>query len=339
MPDIEKTTDIAALTVQLLSAYLSNNTVASEDLSGLIRSTKAALTDETVVEPVAEDTSAYTPAVSVRKSQASSEHLLSLIDGKPYKTLKRHLASHGLTPEAYRNRYNLPASYPMVAPDFSAKRRAIAEKIGLGNRQQAVTSDSASALENTKVSSKGRGSRKSSSKDAASTRSHGKENAAVTPPVETVVSTDTPKARRAMGKSGTTRASELSVPAEAVAEQATAAALLKGARVKKTKESAATTAAKSKRRSAGFATTGGVVVEPAPAVTEGAPAKPAPKRRGKLGLFGKGVASQKGAIPEATGTDDAQESKGDTLAGGKPRGAGKPKRMARTPKGTPSDAA
>lgn len=74
----------------------------------------------------------FVPAVSVRKSLASKDHILSLIDGKPYKTLRRHLARHGLTPEEYRSRYNLKADYPMVAENGSARRSEMAKKIGLG---------------------------------------------------------------------------------------------------------------------------------------------------------------------------------------------------------------
>lgn len=134
MSEIEKPSDVAALAVQLLSAYLSNNSVPSEDLAALIRSTKAALTEDAPV-PAEPETTSHTPAVSVRKSLASPDHIISLIDGKAYKVLKRHLATHGLTPDSYRERYNLPASYPMVAPTFAAHRRAIAEKIGLGSRK------------------------------------------------------------------------------------------------------------------------------------------------------------------------------------------------------------
>jgi len=133
MPDVEPTNDVAALTVQLLSVYLANNSVASEELAGLIRSTKEALAEQgqnPQIEP-----EAGTPAVSVRKSLASPDHILSLIDGKPYKTLKRHLISHGLTPDAYRSRYGLPASYPMVAPTYAEHRRAVAQKTGLGVRK------------------------------------------------------------------------------------------------------------------------------------------------------------------------------------------------------------
>ncbi|MDQ1159569.1 putative transcriptional regulator [Sphingomonas sp. SORGH_AS 950] len=80
------------------------------------------------------DTIEYTPAVSVRKSLASRDHIVSMIDGKPYKTLRRHLATHGLTPEQYRERYNLKADYPMVAESYSESRRAMAKKIGLGRK-------------------------------------------------------------------------------------------------------------------------------------------------------------------------------------------------------------
>jgi predicted transcriptional regulator len=72
--------------------------------------------------------------VTVRKSLASKDHILSLIDGKPYKTLRRHLSGHGLTPEQYRERYKLKADYPMVAPSYSEKRREVAHRLGLGSK-------------------------------------------------------------------------------------------------------------------------------------------------------------------------------------------------------------
>ena len=131
MADTEQP-DYTSLTVQLLSAYVANNTVASEDLATLIQSTRAALIAETA--PAEPETVEHVPAVSVRKSIASREHILSLIDGRPYKTLKRHLATHGLTPADYRARYGLPESYPMVAQAYSDQRRAVAQKLGLGQR-------------------------------------------------------------------------------------------------------------------------------------------------------------------------------------------------------------
>jgi predicted transcriptional regulator len=74
------------------------------------------------------------PAVTVRKSLASKDHIISLIDGKPYTTLKRHLGAHGLTPAQYRERYGLKSDYPMVAPAYAEKRRELAKKIGLGRK-------------------------------------------------------------------------------------------------------------------------------------------------------------------------------------------------------------
>jgi predicted transcriptional regulator len=85
-------------------------------------------------EPSAESIATHTPAVSVRKSLASKDHIISMIDGKPYKTLRRHLSTHGLTPDEYRARYGLKADYPMVAESYSESRRTMAKKIGLGRK-------------------------------------------------------------------------------------------------------------------------------------------------------------------------------------------------------------
>lgn len=81
-----------------------------------------------------QETARHEPAVTVRKSLASKDHILSMIDGKPYKMLRRHLSGHGLTPEEYRARYNLKPDYPMVPESYSAARRAMAKKIGLGRK-------------------------------------------------------------------------------------------------------------------------------------------------------------------------------------------------------------
>jgi predicted transcriptional regulator len=76
----------------------------------------------------------YAPAVSVRKSLASSDFIVSMIDGKPYRSLGRHLSSRGLTPDEYRRRYNLKASYPMVAPGYRKGRSEQAMQLGLGRK-------------------------------------------------------------------------------------------------------------------------------------------------------------------------------------------------------------
>ncbi|MGE3744472.1 MAG: MucR family transcriptional regulator [Sphingomonadaceae bacterium] len=129
-----ETQNLTALTVDLLSAYVSNNIVASEDLAGLVQSTYAAIAKIDAPTDTAPPVPDHVPAVSIRKSLGSRDVIISLIDGKPYKTLKRHLSGHGLTVAEYRARYNLPASYPMVAPAYSEHRRNVAHKLGLGQR-------------------------------------------------------------------------------------------------------------------------------------------------------------------------------------------------------------
>jgi predicted transcriptional regulator len=87
----------------------------------------------------------YTAAVSARKSLASRDHIISMIDGKPYKTLRRHLATNGMTPDEYRTRYGLKANYPMVAPTYSESRSAMAKTIGLGRKPGQATPSKADA--------------------------------------------------------------------------------------------------------------------------------------------------------------------------------------------------
>jgi predicted transcriptional regulator len=127
------------LATELTIAWLSNpNTRAqAEDIPAFLRSMHEAvvsLGEASVEQPEAEPAPKHEPAVTVRKSLASPDHIISLIDGKPYKALRRHLSGHGLTPEQYRERYNLKADYPMVAPSYSEARRAMAKTIGLGSK-------------------------------------------------------------------------------------------------------------------------------------------------------------------------------------------------------------
>lgn len=138
MAEIEQA-DLTTLTVELLSAFVSNNTIESADLPGLIQSTHAALSEISAPPPPEPVAPEFAPAVTVRKSLGSRDHIVSLIDGKPYKTLKRHLSGHGLTPAEYRERYKLPANYPMVAPTYSEHRRDVAQRLGLGRKSVKTT--------------------------------------------------------------------------------------------------------------------------------------------------------------------------------------------------------
>lgn len=131
------------LATELTIAWLGNQNVraAAEDVPAFLRqmhTTIEELSSGKVTAPTAASDASeapqYTPAVTVRKSLASKDYILSMIDGKPYKTLRRHLSGHGLTPEDYRARYNLKADYPMVAPSYSEHRREVAKKLGLGQK-------------------------------------------------------------------------------------------------------------------------------------------------------------------------------------------------------------
>lgn len=132
-------TDAVTLATDLTIAWLGNaNTrVSAEDVPAFLKSMYETVSGLSgTAAPTEPDVVAaeYTPAVTARKSLGSPEHIISMIDGKPYKTLRRHLSTHGLTPEQYRERYNLKADYPMVAPAYSTARREMAKKIGLGRK-------------------------------------------------------------------------------------------------------------------------------------------------------------------------------------------------------------
>ena len=142
-------TNYTTLTVELLASYVENNSVRAEDLAGLIASTHAALAALDRPAPVAQEATPEpeaAPAVSARKSFASPDQILSMIDGKPYKSLKRHLSSNGMTPDQYRQRYKLPADYPMVAPGYSEQRRQVAHRLGLGRKPNASQPAAAAEL-------------------------------------------------------------------------------------------------------------------------------------------------------------------------------------------------
>jgi predicted transcriptional regulator len=84
---------------------------------------------------VEEAAPSFTPAVSARKSLADPEFIVSMLDGRRYRSLTRHLSSRGITPDQYRDRYGLPASYPMVAPGYTAARSALSKSLGLGRKK------------------------------------------------------------------------------------------------------------------------------------------------------------------------------------------------------------
>lgn len=125
---------LITLTADIVSAHVSNNSVAVSDLPVLIQNVHNALTGlgGQKEEPVAKPE----PAVSVRSS-IKPDYIVCLEDGKKLKMLKRHLMTHySMTPDEYRQKWGLAADYPMVAPNYAEQRRSLAKKIGLGTKRR-----------------------------------------------------------------------------------------------------------------------------------------------------------------------------------------------------------
>jgi predicted transcriptional regulator len=144
-------TNLVEMTIEVVASYVAHNNLRPGEVPDFIAKTHAAIAALTAApepEPAVEEAAPaeHQPAVTVRKSLASREHIISLIDGKPYKTLKRHIARHGMTPAEYRQRYGLKADYPMTAPAYSEQRREVAKTLGLGRKAAAVVAHVAEAV-------------------------------------------------------------------------------------------------------------------------------------------------------------------------------------------------
>ncbi|WP_018263358.1 MucR family transcriptional regulator, partial [Methylobacterium sp. WSM2598] len=123
-------TDTAAV---IVAAYVSNNSVPLGELPALIQSVHAAL--EGLGKPTEPEPVRLVPPVPIKKT-ITPDAIISLEDGKPYKSLKRHLSGRGLTPEQYREKWGLPPDYPMVAASYAAQRSEIAKGFGLGGNSR-----------------------------------------------------------------------------------------------------------------------------------------------------------------------------------------------------------
>jgi predicted transcriptional regulator len=152
-----KPVDAVGLASDIVSAFVGHNSVPSADLPALIHAVHEALTRLSAgasALPTAEPEAA-TPAVSVRKS-ITPEFLICLDDGRKFKSLKRHLAGLGMTPDQYRAKWQLPHDYPMVAPNYASFRSALAKKSGLG---QLRTGGNAAKIESAGKGKSGRARR------------------------------------------------------------------------------------------------------------------------------------------------------------------------------------
>ena len=123
------------LTADIVSAYVSNNTVSSAEIPALISQVYSALMRVSTVTAVAAPAEPLKPAVPIKRS-ITPEYLICLEDGKKFKSLKRHLRTqYQMTPDQYRAKWNLPADYPMVAPKYAAVRSQLAKQMGLGQQR------------------------------------------------------------------------------------------------------------------------------------------------------------------------------------------------------------
>jgi predicted transcriptional regulator len=135
MADTVENANFIGLTAEIVSAYVSNNTVASGDIPALINQVHTALVRVSNGEtpPSGE---ALKPAVPVKRS-INPDYIVCLEDGKKFKSLKRHLRTqYSMTPEQYREKWGLPHDYPMVAPNYAAARSHLAKQMGLGQQRR-----------------------------------------------------------------------------------------------------------------------------------------------------------------------------------------------------------
>ena len=165
MDQPEQPLDFASITADIVSSYVANNSVHRGDLPNVIASVHAALQGlaaQKQAEPEKPE-----PRISIKKS-ITPDFLISLEDGKQYKTLKRHLGKLGLTAEEYRAKWGLPADYPMVAPSYAAKRSELARSSGLGQMRRKNAAKAASSDEKVAAPAEAaKPKRRSSSKKAA----------------------------------------------------------------------------------------------------------------------------------------------------------------------------
>ena len=126
--------ELVNITATIVAAYVSNNSISSTDLPGLIADTYAALSRASGrAAPMEREESK--PKIAIKKS-VMPDFLIFLEDGKKFKSLKRHLRTHyNLSPEEYREKWGLPHDYPMVAPNYAQARSQLAKKMGLGTRR------------------------------------------------------------------------------------------------------------------------------------------------------------------------------------------------------------
>ncbi len=134
MTDIapQSTVSLIAMTTEIVANYVSGNKVAPTDIPGVIQAVFASLSSINAPAPVNEEPAHEKATASQIRKSVTPDALISFEDGKPYKTLKRHLSTYGLTIPEYKAKWGLPADYPTTAPSYSERRSAMARQLGLG---------------------------------------------------------------------------------------------------------------------------------------------------------------------------------------------------------------
>lgn len=133
---MEDKPDVLTLTAEIVASYVGANThVNAAEIPNIIRQIRAALMEDVAAPQESAPEQTKVTGAQVRKS-ITPDALMSFVDNKPYKTLKRHLSRHGMTMADYRQRYGLPSDYPSVAPNYSAARSEMAKKLGLGAQRR-----------------------------------------------------------------------------------------------------------------------------------------------------------------------------------------------------------
>lgn len=127
--------DAINLAVSIVTGFVSNNSITTENVQTLLTQTFATINNLSApVQNVTDAAEKPIPAVSIKKS-LTPDYLISLEDGRSYKSLKRHLSGKGLTPAQYRTKWGLPSDYPMVAPNYAKQRSELARSMGLGQNR------------------------------------------------------------------------------------------------------------------------------------------------------------------------------------------------------------
>ena len=143
---MDEQTDVLTLTAEIVASYLGNAAhVQASEIPAIIKAVREALGEDTSTPQAEAAPETPKPDKRAINKSITPDGLISFVDGKSYKTLKRHLARHGLDMNSYRERYGLPKDYPSVAPNYSAARSEMAKNLGLGARGRGAKADTAEA--------------------------------------------------------------------------------------------------------------------------------------------------------------------------------------------------